>query len=262
MARFKVSIEYEGTRYSGWQAQKNARTVEGELLAALRKVFGTTEFEFYGAGRTDAGVHALRQVAHLDAPTVLAPEIITRKLNDVLPVDINVLEVEKARKDFHARHDAVERSYLYQISRRRTALAKRYVWWVKEPLDIGKMQKAAELFAGMKDLRSFTSDDPGERSTKVLIEGIEIREAGELVLIRIRGSHFLWGLVRQIVGALVEAGCRRLTSEEIGLYLATSSDEPSRHTAPASGLFLERVYYAGDHRLTRLEPVVAVAERL
>ena len=106
MPRFKVTLEYEGTRYSGWQVQKNARTVQGELHRALHSVFNTAAFELYASGRTDAGVHALGQVAHLDVNTVLAPEIIRMKVNDKLPPDINIIEVEKAARTFHARHDA------------------------------------------------------------------------------------------------------------------------------------------------------------
>src|SRR5438045_739551 len=175
MARFKLYIEYEGTRYSGWQVQKNARTVQGELLDIARKVFNTSTVEIYGSGRTDAGVHALQQVAHLDVKTMLAPEIIRMKLNDELPADINVLEVEKASPNFHARHDAMSRSYLYQISRRRTAFGKRYVWWIKDELNIERMWEAAKLFVGMKDFQSFTADDPEEKSTKVEIEQITIK---------------------------------------------------------------------------------------
>ena len=158
--RFKMTLEYEGTRYSGWQIQKNARTVQGDLAAALRKIFNTDDLELYGSGRTDAGVHALAQVAHLEVATMLAPEIIRMKVNDELPPDINILEVEKISPAFHARHDAEARSYLYQISRRRTAFGKRYVWWVKDRLDIRAMREAASLFQGMKDFRSFTDDDP------------------------------------------------------------------------------------------------------
>jgi len=135
MPRFKIFIEYEGTRYSGWQIQKNARTIQGELQTAIHAVFKIPRFEFYGSGRTDAGVHALGQVAHLDVDTMLAPEIIRRKLNDELPADISVMEVSRTERGFHARHDALARSYLYQISRRRTAFGKRYVWWVKDELN-------------------------------------------------------------------------------------------------------------------------------
>ncbi len=258
MARFKLFIEYDGTRYSGWQIQKNARTVQGEISSALGKVLDSTDFELYGAGRTDAGVHALRQVAHVEAKTMLAPEILRRKINDELPADVNVLEIEKASAQFHARHDAIARSYLYQISRRRTAFGKKMVWWIKDQLDISKIQATADLFVGMKDFQSFTADDPDEKSTKVHIEKIEIREHGDLILIRFLGSHFLWKMVRQIVGVIAEVGRGKLTVEQARSYLDHRSNQPAALTAPPSGLFLERIYYAGDKKLERLEPVMPI----
>ncbi len=259
MARFKVYLEYEGTRYSGWQVQKNARTVQGELLNAARKVFDSGNVEFYGSGRTDAGVHALMQVAHLDVESMLAPEIIRMKMNDELPADINILEVEKAPKDFHARHDAVARSYLYQISRRRTAFGKRYVWWIKDRLDIRKMEGAAKLFVGMKNMQSFTADDPEEKSTNVLIKAITIKEEGDLILIRIEGSHFLWKLVRQIVGIVVEVGRGKLTQSDIEHFFSVKSNEPAKYTAPPSGLFLEHVRYDDREEAVELHGTLTIA---
>lgn len=258
MARFKLTLEYEGTRYSGWQIQKNARTVQGEIASAIGKALGTKEFELYGAGRTDSGVHALRQVAHLEAPSMLAPEILRRKLNDELPSDINILEIAKAPPRFHARHHALSRSYLYQISRRRTAFGKRFVWWIKDELDVEAMRAAATLFVGLKDFRSFTADDPDEKSTKVEIEGIEIREHGDLILIRFVGSHFLWKMVRQVVGVIVECGRGNLSLKRAREFLESHSKQPAAWTAPPSGLFLERIYYEGDKKLERLEPVMTI----
>jgi len=258
MGRFKVYIEYEGTRYSGWQVQKNARTVQGEIQAALAKVLKTNTFEFSGAGRTDAGVHALLQVAHLDAQTMLAPEIIRMKVNDELPEDINFIEVEKTPATFHARHDAVARSYLYQISRRRTALGKRFVWWIKDRLDERLMQETLDQFVGMKDLQSFTDDDPEEKSTKVLIDEALLTTAGDLILVRITGSHFLWKLVRRMVGVATEVGRGELDIREVPRLFSQQSDVPTRLTAPPSGLFLERVYYKGTPSLQVLAPVMHV----
>ncbi|MFA3783492.1 tRNA pseudouridine(38-40) synthase TruA [Melioribacteraceae bacterium 4301-Me] len=243
MSRFKLYIEYIGTRYSGWQMQKNSRSIQGKLYEAAKKVFDGEKLEIYGSGRTDAGVHALCQIAHLDVKTMLAPEVIRMKLNDELPGDINIIEVEKTNKDFHARHDAVSRSYIYQISRRRTAFGKQFVWWIKDKLDFEKMKKASKLFVGMHDFASFSDDDPEEKSTKVLIENVEIKEEGDLILIRITGSHFLWKMVRRIIGVLVEVGKGKLTENDIKKYLSENSNEPSRFTAPPSGLFLENVFY-------------------
>jgi len=258
VARFKVTLEYEGTRYSGWQVQKNARTIQGEVHRALRTVFGTSEFELYGSGRTDAGVHALGQIAHLEAQTVLAPEIIRMKTNDELPPDINIIEVEKAPRSFHARHDAVSRSYLYQVSRRRTAFGKRYVWWVKDSLDAATMRTAARHFAGLKDFQSFTDDDPEEKSTKVFMDDIRLGEADDLILLRISGSHFLWKLVRRIVGVIVEAGRGRLRPEEIPALFHPGTATPSHLTAPPSGLFLEKVCYGQEQPPEALTPVLTI----
>src|SRR5512142_2358795 len=150
MPRFKLTIEYAGTRYSGWQIQKNARTVQGELDRAVRTVIKPHKYELYGSGRTDAGVHALAQVAHLDVATTLPPESLRRRLNDELPADINILSLEVTTHRFHARHSAESRSYLYQIARRRTAFGKALVWWVRDPIDVEKMRQAATLFTGLQ----------------------------------------------------------------------------------------------------------------
>src|SRR3954471_9670975 len=151
MPRFRLLIEYNGTRYSGWQIQKNARTVAGEIERAVADVSRRREFELYGAGRTDAGVHAIGQVAHLELYTELAPETLRHRVNDLLPADIYIRAIVKAPHRFHARHDAEARSYVYQISRRKTAFFKPYVWWIKERLDADAMREAARVFVGMHD---------------------------------------------------------------------------------------------------------------
>jgi tRNA pseudouridine38-40 synthase len=258
MARFKFTIEYEGTRYSGWQKQKNARTVQGELEKAIAKALDIGEFEFQGAGRTDAGVHAAGQVAHLESETVLAPEVIRVRVNDVLPADINVLEIAGAAPRFHARHHAVARTYLYQISRRRTALGKRFVWWVRDDLDADAMASAAKHFVGLKDFRSFTSDDPDEKSTKVFLSGCTVVASGDLLLVRVTGSHFLWKSVRRMVGALAEVGKGNLPEETLKRLLLSDSQELAAHTAPPSGLFLEHIQYEGGPGLRPLQPVFPV----
>ena len=248
MPRFKLLIEYAGTRYSGWQIQKNARTVQGEIERAIREVSKRREFELYGSGRTDAGVHALAQVAHLELYTQLQPESLRRKINDELPADIHIRAIEPVPHRFHARHDAVARCYLYQISRRRTAFGKPVVWWIRDPLDIGLMRAAADEFVGMKDFRAFTDDEPEEKSTRVLVESIAIVESGALILIRVQGSHFLWKMVRRVVGVLAAVGRKELRPSDAGRLLAgdESAATPAALAAPAAGLFLEAVLYKGD----------------
>src|SRR5262249_14492726 len=157
------------------------RTVQGEIDRAIREVSKRREFELYGSGRTDAGVHALAQVAHLELYSDLPPEALRRKLNDELPADIHIRAIQTVPHRFHARHAAVSRGYLYQISRRRTAFGKNVVWWIREPLDVGAMRAAAAAFVGMKDFRAFTDDEPGEKSTRVLVDSVEIAESGALI---------------------------------------------------------------------------------
>ena len=248
MPRFKLTIEYAGTRYSGWQIQKNARTVQGEIDRAVAAVTGRKDFELYGSGRTDAGVHALAQVAHLDVSTNLPPDTLRRRVNDELPSDIHILSAVVVPHRFHARHDAVSRRYVYQIVRRRTAFAKAYVWWVKDALDVPRMRRAADAFVGSRDFRAFAAkavDVPGgpEKSTRVMIERLEIAEDGDVILVGIEGSHFLWKMVRRIVGVLVEIGRGALEPEAAAQFLESESEAPARLTAPPSGLFLERVRY-------------------
>jgi tRNA pseudouridine38-40 synthase len=258
VARFKLTIEYAGTRYSGWQIQKNARTVQGELARVVRDITGQEQFEIYGSGRTDAGVHALEQVAHLDIITPLPPNTLRVRINDALPADINVLALELTKRRFHARHDAVARSYLYQISRRRTTFAKNFVWWVREDLDLARMRGVAARFSGMKDFRSFTDDSADEKSTVVAIDRIEIAEEGALVLVRVEGSHFLWKMVRRMVGVMVEVGRGGATPEQADAFLREESEVPAKLTAPASGLFLERVYYQEERERPPLRGVFVV----
>ena len=246
--RLKLTIEYAGTRYSGWQIQKNARTVQGEIERAIMEATGAEDFELYGSGRTDAGVHALAQVAHLEIRSTLPPDALRRRINDALPTDLVILRADSVPHRFHARRDALARSYLYQVSRRRTAFAKSFVWWVKEELSVEPMRAAARSFVGFHDFQAFSDDDPSEKSTEVLVDAFEIHEDEDLIVFHVEGSHFIWKMVRRIVGALVEVGRGRVPPEGVSSLFGARSSDVAKLTAPASGLFLERVYYPGDRR--------------
>jgi len=246
--RLKLTIEYAGTRYSGWQIQQNARTIQGELERAIRAATDIDDFELYGSGRTDAGVHALAQIAHLDIRATLPADTLRRRINDGLPTDIVVLHAESVPHRFHARHNAIARSYLYQVARRRTAFAKPFVWWVKEDLSVDAMRDAARAFVGFHDFRAFSDDDPADKSTEVMVDDFAIYEDEDLILFHIEGSHFIWKMVRRMVGVLVEVGRGGITAADVGALFASRSGDVARLTAPASGLFLERVYYEGDSR--------------
>ena len=248
MRVWRLEVEYEGTRYAGWQSQPHARTVQGELQRAAEQVLGARA-EVGGSGRTDAGVHALRQVAHLRAKVAGRapdPAQLRAGLNKLLPHDVNVLRVALARADFHARHDARSRYYLYQIATRRTAFGKSFVWWVRDPLDAGAMRAASARLVGRHDFSSFCESPSEQRSTLVEVARAEVAAEGGLILFRIGASHFLWKMVRRVVGALVEVGRGRLAPERFGALLERYSNEPAAWTAPPSGLFLERVLYEGE----------------
>ena len=250
MTNLKLLLEYDGSRYSGWQEQKNARTVMGELRKAVATVVHT-DFEMQGAGRTDAGVHALGQVAHirLARQTRHPTDEILRRLNDLLPADIVVLKVEPATRNFHARRDAVSRSYIYQISTRKQAFTKKNVWWVKEPLDIGAMSRAASLLVGRHDFICFRAADAArpDESTIVVVESATIEAEEDIIQFRIEASHFLWRMVRRIVGCLVRIGTGELHEKDFLRLIQghpNSEVDVAAWTAPASGLFLESVQYS------------------
>jgi tRNA pseudouridine38-40 synthase len=240
---WKLTLEYDGTRYRGWQSQKNTdRTVQGVLLRAARDLLGE-DASVGGAGRTDAGVHALAQVAHLKARKSASEREIEHGLNDRLPFDVNVLSVEPAATTFHARHDALSRTYLYRISRRRTAFDKRLVWWVKDRLEFSTMKDAAKLFEGRHDFASFCENAEGQESTIVVVEKSDLLDWEHEIHFRIEASHFLWKMVRRLAGTLVEVGRGNLDAAGVQRLLKQKSSEPAKWTAPPSGLFLETVRY-------------------
>lgn len=264
MPTYRLTLEYEGTRYHGWQEQKNARSVAGELRRAIEDS-GAVVRELGGSGRTDAGVHALAQVAHLRLAKAVDPEPFRREVNDRLPADIHLLSLAPAADRFHSRHNAISRTYLYQISRRRTALAKRWVWWVKRPLDERRMAETAALLTGKHDFRLFCEKPSEQPSTLVVVEGVEVAMDGALILVRLSASHFLWKMVRRVVGTLVQVGAGDLDRTAFEELLAAKKPRsgkglPAEWTAPPSGLFLERVSYEGDPPIGPIEPVVAVSE--
>lgn len=249
MRTWKLVLEYDGSKYRGWQEQLNARTVMGELRQAAEQCFGAA-VEMQGAGRTDAGVHAAAQVAHLrvKSRSSMAPQQLERKLNDLLPAEIAVLEVEEVPNEFHARHDAEARSYAYQISTRKSAFSKRYVWWIKDALDVKRMAEAASKLEGRHDFRCFRAPDPSKpgESTVVEVEKAAVEQDGHLIIFRIEASHFLWKMVRRITGVLVRLGRNEIGMADFEKLLAGDSDprlDVAAWTAPPAGLFLEGIRY-------------------
>jgi len=242
MRNLRLLIEYEGSRYAGWQVQSADRTVAGDILAAIRQVL-EEEPRLIGAGRTDQGVHAEGQVANFFSRTTLAPGAVVELLNDNLPADINILRADDVPMEFHARHDAVGRRYRYQIAVRRTAFFKRLVWWVRQPLDLAAMQAAARDLVGRHDFTSYADRADEVKEPRVQVREATLRRSDFLLTFTIEGDHFLPRMVRRVTGVLVQIGLGRLPVEAVGRFLAEQVTDPAQWTAPPSGLFLERVIY-------------------
>jgi tRNA pseudouridine38-40 synthase len=247
MPTYRLIIEYDGSKFSGWQTQLKHRTVQGVLISVFRELLGDQGLTLQGAGRTDAGVHALGQVASLRCARRFAVDRTLDRLERALPSDLAVLDIRPAADGFHARHDAVARCYRYQITRRRSAFGKRATWWLYGALDIERMRTAAGLFVGRHDFAAFARAGHAAPSTIVVVDECALWEFGELVLLRLVASHFLWGQVRRMVGALVAVGRGAADPSDVTRWLDGSAPPPEP-AAPASGLFLERVLYPGESR--------------
>ncbi len=248
---WKLTLEYDGSRYSGWAEQENApRTILGELRIAAETLFDGP-VELGGAGRTDAGVHATGQVAHLKVElrgTTPPLDRLLLALNEELPFDIAVRAIEEVPSRFHARHDAIARTYVYHIARRKDAFSKKFVWWVKEPLNLPAMREAAELLPGRHDFVLFRAEDPSrpDESTIVEVKSATLEEQDRLLLFRIEASHFIWRMVRRVTGALVKVGLGELSVDQFRRLLNAEpirGIEIAEWTAPSSGLFLDKVTY-------------------
>lgn len=266
-AAFRLVLEYDGSRFQGWQKQgprqtaQGVRTVAGTLERVLQEA-GLEVAALGGSGRTDAGVHALGQVAHLHlAGCRLKPWELQRVLDEGLPGDVAVRSVEPCALGFHARHEALSRAYLYQISLRRTALAKPYVWWVKPRLDLDRLEEAWRCFQGTKDMSAFADLEKGD-DPRCGILSAECAREGSLVLLRVTADHFLRRQVRRMVGAAALCGLGKERPARILEDLARPSREANLFwgaaAAPASGLFLERVDYPGGAPAPGLRPAARV----
>jgi tRNA pseudouridine38-40 synthase len=188
-------------------------------------------------------VHALHQVAHLRSIKSVRAAYLRQEINDRLPADINIREVQEVPARFHARHHAEERYYLYQIATQRSAFGKHFVWWIKDRLDVHSMIGAARLFIGMRDFAAYREKAEDPQSTLVNVTRCEVAVHGDLILVRISASHFLWKMVRRIVGVLAEVGRGNLEPQRVNHLTAA---EIARWTAPPSGLFLEYVRYPNE----------------
>jgi tRNA pseudouridine38-40 synthase len=255
MRYIKLLIEYDGTNYHGWQSQKSGGTIQDILREKILFITGE-EVRLTGASRTDAGVHALDQVAVFGTNSSLESAIIVRALNAKLPSDIRILTAEETEKDFHPRYCALKKSYFYIIAegRLRSAFLHRYLWPVRACLDLDTMVEAATLLLGEHDFSSFRATGCGAKHPVRTVHSVDIARLGEIsfmtasikgdfIKIRIEANAFLRHMVRNIVGTLVEVGKGHIPPEQFGQILEARDRTIAGPAAPAQGLFLEKIIY-------------------
>ncbi|MGM0546802.1 MAG: tRNA pseudouridine(38-40) synthase TruA [Bacteroidota bacterium] len=242
MPRYKIAIEFEGTRYSGWQKQPNSNTVEEEIESALSQIL-TELVDVIGQGRTDSGVHAEEQVAHFDYPDELDPPKIKYALLGVLPHDIAVWDMERVADDFHARFDATARRYRYQIVRRPAPLLRSVSEMVLDDLDLDAMDFCAQKVRGTHNFDSFTK--PDNENPDSVCEVMESSFTGDSYQLRyhIEANRFVRHMVRRLVGTIIEVGKGKRTVEEFEDMIEHPSKNKNGHGAAAQGLILEKVRY-------------------
>lgn len=261
----KIVLQYDGSRYDGWQKQGNTKnTIQGKLEAVLEKLAGEP-VEIHGSGRTDAGVHALGQVANFRLEERCLEELVDKTLekkenggkassvsaavmdylNRYLPEDIAVISAMEVPERFHSRLNAVEKTYLYQIETagRKNVFERKYIYGLGEELDLLAMKEAAKLLLGSHDFRAFSSAKRMKKSTVRELRKIEIHREGSRVLLEFTGNGFLYNMVRILTGTLIEIGLHRRTVDSVRKALESQDRENAGFTAPAEGLMLKSVRY-------------------
>lgn len=242
---FKAVIQYEGTRYDGWQKQENTeKTIQGKLECLLFKLTGE-KIQVHGSGRTDAGVHAYGQVANFLLDTDLPAEELKAYMNNYLPGDIRVAALRPAPERFHSRLNVKRKTYVYRMAQPgyQNVFLRNYVTFLDEPVALEPMREAAAYFLGEHDFQSFCSKKKSKKSTVRRIEEITIEEKDGLVTIRYTGNGFLYHMARLLTGTLVEAGQGLRNPKEMPLVLAEKDRQASGRLMPPQGLMLERVEY-------------------
>ncbi len=244
MRNIKLVLEYEGTRYHGWQRQRQKPTVQETLEDAVERITGERSV-LYGASRTDAGVHARGQAANFHTGSALSPEVIGRALNAVLPRDIAVLTTEEMPEDFNARFSAKSKQYVYVIRNHsvRSAMDKAFHWHFRWSLDLERMRNAAGHLVGRHDFRSFCAAGSHSKDFVREVTALELVGDGAYITVQVEGNGFLYKMVRSMVGTLVEVGRGKIAASEVARILEAKERRLTGPTAPAAGLCLVSVRY-------------------
>ncbi len=244
MKNIKLTIAYDGTNYSGWQRQSNARTVQGEIEKKLRAIT-KQEIQIHGSGRTDAGVHALNQIASFKSDLSIPVNKLAFVLNNALPSDIVIKEVEEMDMDFHARYSANGKKYVYKIYNGaiRNPMYANYSYFVNRDIDINKMIEASKYFIGEHDFKGFMSSGSNVKNTVRTIYNINVWEKDEFIILEYKGNGFLYNMVRIITGSLLDVAFGKVMMKNLGYIIESKDRKNARHKAPPQGLYLAEVYY-------------------
>ncbi len=244
MQNFKLFLEYDGSKFAGWQRQADARTVQGEIEKAFQQVLGNP-VSVIGAGRTDAGVHARGMVANVRiAENPPECDAIHSFLRGILPTDIVCNSVENADENFHARFDAVLRTYTYAVSRRKIAIGRAYAWHVPAHLDIDALHAAADYAVGSHDFTAFSKENPEVKNRVCVVSESFWRETGDMLCYTISADRFIFSMVRALVGAMVNCGRGKLSPHDFHKILfSRDRNKNANPLAPPHGLCLEKVEY-------------------
>ena len=242
--RFRITLEYDGTEYAGWQLQSNQDSIQARLEAALARIF-EDPIRVHGSGRTDAGVHALGQVAAFSIPRPMDSDELGRALNALTPSDIVVRDICQVADDFDPRREARSRVYEYRVFNRAipSAFAHRYAWFVKGPLELNLLNRLAENFLGEHDFAAFRTLGSDESNTVRRIWASHWRQAGDLKIYRVEASGFLRHMVRTMVAAMIDRALNKAGAIEIDQLIASQNRALAPGAAPACGLFLIEVRY-------------------
>jgi len=244
MKNIKLTIEYDGTSFCGWQNQPRGRTVQNEIEKAL-SILLKKKVKIYGAGRTDSGVHALGQVANFKEKIAIPTGKIPLALNGLLPEDIVIKSAEEMDPSFHARYSAVGKKYIYKINNTkfRKPLLRNYAYLVPYELDLEKMITASKYFIGEHDFKGFMASGSSVKNTVRTIYSFDVCMIDNMIIIETRGNGFLYNMVRIMVGTLVDVGRNKIKAHELPLIIGSGIREKAKHTAKAQGLYLAEVYY-------------------
>ena len=241
---FKLTISYDGSDFSGWQIQPNERTIQDEIQTAIQNIFQNKDIKLYGSGRTDSGVHAIEQTANfLVKDSNMNEKQIVSAINSKISKDIYILDCKKMNEDFNSRYSAVNREYLYRISRNFSPFLRKYSWYQNYSLDINKLKECSEIILGEHDFSNFCKSISLQEKNLCIISKSIWKITDDTISYKVRSNRFLHHMVRMLVGTMVEVSKNRITVEEFNSMIKNPSSNKKVITAPALGLYLYKVYY-------------------